>query len=170
MHWLLAAANTSVSQCLARPLVKPRQYCITLPARAIKWPQKWRSNEWIKRVITRPQRLHTTRSAKLDSTSQLTGTISNLLNLNKININTKTQTKHMTQPAVKLYQQLQASHAAQTQKGYFSTFRRKGNHRLQTVPQCCHLGSYFKHMPYSCCYTGCNIMCKHDVIHNTRST
>ena len=71
----------------------------------------------------------------------------------------------MTQPAVKLYQQLQASHAAQTQKGYFSTFRRKGNHRLQTVPQCCHLGSYFKHMPYSCCYTGCNIMCKHDVIH-----
>jgi len=40
----------------------------------------------------------------------------------------------MTQPAVKLYQQLQASHAAQTQKGYFSTFRRKGNHNYRLCP------------------------------------
>ena len=31
-------------------------------------------------------------------------------------------------------------------------------------PRCCHLGSYFQHMPFSCCYIHRDIMCKRDVI------
>ena len=31
-------------------------------------------------------------------------------------------------------------------------------------PRCCHLGSYFQHMPFSCCYVHRDIMCKRDVI------
>jgi len=32
-------------------------------------------------------------------------------------------------------------------------------------PWCCHLGSYFKHMPLPCHYICRGMMCKHDVIH-----